>query len=123
MPRKKLNKREKAKKKRELAHEMILDGMGNVAIMASIKKKFGDGIGSDTLSKLRKALDMNGNKARHKKDDNKVLILQTSETNPAVKQLVTHLVNVMKAEKIKSIHITNEGHVEMLRMEVVEFSV
>jgi len=120
----KLNRLEQAQKKREIAKEMILGGNNNIEIVKSIKKKYGTGIGSDTLSKIRKSLDMNGNKVRrNKKDDEKIFLLQTHETSPVVKQVITQLVQVMKSEKIRSVYVTNDGNVQMSRMETVEFSV
>ena len=121
----KLNRLEQAQKKREIAKEMILGGNNNIEIVKSIKKKYGTGIGSDTLSKIRKSLDMNGNKVRRNKkdDDEKIFLLQTHETSPVVKQVITQLVQVMKSEKIRSVYVTNDGNVQMSRMETVEFSV
>ena len=119
-------RKEMAIKKRVMATSMLKRGKKNTEIETAVKKSYGTGIGSDTLSSLRKSLGVSGNK-HHKtkpKTSNpktvkpKTMNFLEAKVSPRMNSAIGKLVEAMRKENIMEIHALNDGTVDVKQLQV-----
>jgi hypothetical protein len=116
-----MNKLETAKKKREIALEMLGKDANNEAVKEAIKAKFGSGISSGDLSNLRALLGKVGkNRKRPLPPQVSLTRVPTAEiwipnnhASPRLHGSLKGLLEVMHQENVTSIQIQADGTVRL----------